>query len=157
MLAARAGGAAPAGGGFGGGAPAPGGGRDGDWLCNGCGNTNFAFRMNCNKCKGPKTAAAGGGGFGDDYSAMPPPPSVGLGGECVCWFLLFFVMLHQTQGEDPLPDMLTRVFKPCFFVFFENPVTSPFFPIRRHGARSSPSWASPSSSCWCWCRRLGCE
>jgi len=31
-----------------------GGGRSGDWIC-GCGNNNFAFRMSCNKCGGPKT------------------------------------------------------------------------------------------------------
>ena len=28
--------------------------RPGDWPCNGCGNTNFAWRDACNRCKAPK-------------------------------------------------------------------------------------------------------
>eukprot|EP00983_Pelagomonas_calceolata_P018859 593018-Pelagomonas_calceolata.AAC.1 len=51
-------------GGGGGAPPPPGGGREGDWMCTGCGNTNFAFRMNCNKCKAPKGGMGGGGGGG---------------------------------------------------------------------------------------------
>lgn len=44
--------------------------RPGDWMCNSCGNHNFASREQCNKCKGPKTVSPGGvgvaapGGYG---------------------------------------------------------------------------------------------
>ena len=34
--------------------------RDGDWECKGCGNNNFSFRTECNRCGKPKT----GGGSG---------------------------------------------------------------------------------------------
>jgi hypothetical protein len=39
----------PVGGGEGGGGGPPK--RDGDWACPGCGNTCFAFRGECNRCK----------------------------------------------------------------------------------------------------------
>ena len=32
----------------------PDSGRNGDWVCLLCNNLNFAFRKNCNKCKGKK-------------------------------------------------------------------------------------------------------
>ena len=28
--------------------------REGDWICNNCKNLNFAFRLECNRCKLPK-------------------------------------------------------------------------------------------------------
>ena len=28
--------------------------REGDWICNNCKNLNFAFRVECNRCKLPK-------------------------------------------------------------------------------------------------------
>ena len=28
--------------------------REGDWICNSCKNLNFAFRVECNRCKLPK-------------------------------------------------------------------------------------------------------
>ena len=28
--------------------------RSGDWICNSCKNLNFAFRIECNRCKLPK-------------------------------------------------------------------------------------------------------
>ena len=31
--------------------------RDGDWTCFNCGNNNFQFRAECNKCKLPKKDA----------------------------------------------------------------------------------------------------
>lgn len=39
-------------------------GRAGDWKCenNSCGNNNFAWRNNCNRCNEPKPDGAGGGG-----------------------------------------------------------------------------------------------
>ena len=30
--------------------------REGDWICNVCKNLNFAFRVECNRCKLPKGA-----------------------------------------------------------------------------------------------------
>ena len=30
--------------------------REGDWICNHCKNLNFAFRLECNRCKFPKGA-----------------------------------------------------------------------------------------------------
>ena len=30
--------------------------REGDWICNNCKNLNFAFRVECNRCKLPKGA-----------------------------------------------------------------------------------------------------
>ncbi|XP_048504999.1 RNA-binding protein cabeza-like isoform X3 [Athalia rosae] len=43
-----------------------GGGRGGDWRCPNpdCGNTNFAWRDQCNLCKSSKPEGAGGGGRG---------------------------------------------------------------------------------------------
>ena len=32
--------------------------REGDWICNNCKNLNFAFRVECNRCKLPKGADA---------------------------------------------------------------------------------------------------
>ena len=32
--------------------------REGDWICNSCKNLNFAFRVECNRCKLPKGANA---------------------------------------------------------------------------------------------------
>ena len=32
--------------------------REGDWVCNSCKNLNFAFRVECNRCKLPKGADA---------------------------------------------------------------------------------------------------
>ena len=32
--------------------------REGDWICNSCKNLNFAFRVECNRCKLPKGAEA---------------------------------------------------------------------------------------------------
>ena len=32
--------------------------REGDWICNCCKNLNFAFRVECNRCKLPKGADA---------------------------------------------------------------------------------------------------
>lgn len=39
-------------------------GRDGDWRCaeSACGNTNFAWRSECNRCKAPRSDLAGGAG-----------------------------------------------------------------------------------------------
>ena len=34
--------------------------RDGDWICNSCGNNNFAFRRSCNKCRQPAPGRVGG-------------------------------------------------------------------------------------------------
>jgi hypothetical protein len=66
-------------GGYGSGAPAPSSAppranaKPGDWLCSGCGNNNFAWRSNCNRCskeKDPGDAPVplgsdgGRGGFG---------------------------------------------------------------------------------------------
>ena len=31
--------------------------RSGDWICNSCKNLNFAFRVECNRCKLPKPIA----------------------------------------------------------------------------------------------------
>lgn len=41
-------------------------GRDGDWKCPNpdCGNTNFAWRNQCNRCDEPKPEGASGGGNG---------------------------------------------------------------------------------------------
>lgn len=40
------------------------GGRDGDWKCPNpdCGNTNFAWRQQCNRCSTDKPEGSGGGG-----------------------------------------------------------------------------------------------
>ena len=61
------------GGGFGGGGGGGGGMRPGDWMCGSCGAHNFASRLQCFKCQGPKTeggdgggGGGGGGGFGGD-------------------------------------------------------------------------------------------
>ena len=32
--------------------------REGDWICNSCKNLNFAFRVECNRCKLPKGVEA---------------------------------------------------------------------------------------------------
>ncbi len=32
--------------------------REGDWICNSCKNLNFAFRVECNRCKLPKGSDA---------------------------------------------------------------------------------------------------
>lgn len=53
------------GGGGGGGAGGGGGrGREGDWTCGSCSNTNFAWRNECNRCKEPKQEGAGGAASG---------------------------------------------------------------------------------------------
>lgn len=43
------------------------GGREGDWKCPNpdCGNTNFSWRQQCNRCNEDKPADAGGSGGGD--------------------------------------------------------------------------------------------
>jgi hypothetical protein len=46
--------------------------REGDWDCPGCGNSNYAKRFECFKCKAPRPPAGGGAG-----GAPPPPPSAG--------------------------------------------------------------------------------
>ncbi|CAG5128410.1 unnamed protein product, partial [Candidula unifasciata] len=44
-----------------------GSGRDGDWTCDDCGNTNFSWRDSCNRCHSSKPGGDGGsGGGGDD-------------------------------------------------------------------------------------------
>ena len=50
------GGGAGGGGGGGAAAPAPYA-RPGDWVCS-CGNTNFAWREECHKCRAPRSADA---------------------------------------------------------------------------------------------------
>ncbi|CAH1399961.1 unnamed protein product [Nezara viridula] len=74
----RGGRGGPRGGGPGG-PPSGGGGsgRDGDWKCTNpeCGNTNFAWRQQCNRCNADKPQGGGGGGEGP-----PPPPGGGGGG-----------------------------------------------------------------------------
>ena len=42
----------------------PGNSRPGDWQCQeeACGNTNFAWRQECNKCHAPKAEDGAGGG-----------------------------------------------------------------------------------------------
>ncbi|KAJ3413721.1 hypothetical protein HDV05_007624 [Chytridiales sp. JEL 0842] len=52
-------------GGYGGGSGPPQ--SEGDWLCTGCGNNNFARRNECNRCHNPKPAEAGGGGGSSGY------------------------------------------------------------------------------------------
>lgn len=63
------------GGGGGGGGGGGFGGRDGDWKCGNpsCGNTNFSWRQQCNRCGEDKPSGAGGGGGG-------PPGGRGGGG-----------------------------------------------------------------------------
>merc|ERR1719253_1238945 len=34
--------------------------KDGDWICHGCGNHNFASRVNCNRCQELKPGAKQG-------------------------------------------------------------------------------------------------
>ncbi|VDN30149.1 unnamed protein product [Gongylonema pulchrum] len=36
--------------------------RPNDWTCDGCGNTNFGFRQECNRCHAPRPGGGGGGG-----------------------------------------------------------------------------------------------
>ncbi|XP_017155984.1 RNA-binding protein cabeza isoform X2 [Drosophila miranda] len=57
----RGGGGGGGGGGGAGGNVQP---RDGDWKCNNCNNTNFAWRNECNRCKTPKGGEDGGGSGG---------------------------------------------------------------------------------------------
>lgn len=51
-------------------------GREGDWRCaeSSCGNMNFSWRSECNRCKTPRSDLTGGPGPGG-------PPSGGFGGE----------------------------------------------------------------------------
>ncbi|XP_055685638.1 uncharacterized protein LOC129791467 [Lutzomyia longipalpis] len=39
--------------------------REGDWICSGCSNKNFAWRNACNRCKAPKDDGGNGGPGGD--------------------------------------------------------------------------------------------
>ncbi|XP_023244473.1 RNA-binding protein cabeza-like isoform X4 [Centruroides sculpturatus] len=56
------GGSGGSGGGSGGGGGGNMSGRDGDWKCPhpNCGNTNFSWRMSCNRCQAPRDGNAGG-------------------------------------------------------------------------------------------------
>jgi len=53
--------------------------REGDWICPGCENHNFASRQACNKCQAPRSdggygaAPSKGGGKGKSFSPYAPP------------------------------------------------------------------------------------
>lgn len=49
-------------------------GREGDWTCESCNNTNFAWRNECNRCKEPKSGGGSGSGNRSDGA-----PSSGYG------------------------------------------------------------------------------
>ena len=55
--------------------------RPGDWMCAGCANENYAFRVECNRCGAPRAAAAlprGGGPHARlAWPATPPLPPPG--------------------------------------------------------------------------------
>ncbi|VDD92142.1 unnamed protein product [Enterobius vermicularis] len=36
--------------------------RPNDWTCEPCGNTNFGFRRECNRCHAPRGSSSGGPG-----------------------------------------------------------------------------------------------
>lgn len=71
----------PSGGGKSGGRDGGGSGRDGDWKCLNpdCGNNNFSWRVECNRCHAPRPEGVGGGPPPDGGS-RGPPGSGGRGG-----------------------------------------------------------------------------
>lgn len=59
---------------FGGSGSGGGQSREGDWICSGCSNKNFAWRNECNRCKEPKADDGGSSG------SRGPPRGGGGGG-----------------------------------------------------------------------------
>ncbi|PIC45164.1 hypothetical protein B9Z55_005279 [Caenorhabditis nigoni] len=46
--------------------------RKNDWPCDQCGNSNFAFRRECNQCQAPRPDGGPSGGGGDRRGGGPP-------------------------------------------------------------------------------------
>lgn len=55
-------------------------GREGDWTCQSCNNTNFAWRNECNRCKEPKSGESGTPPASGGYSSGDRRGNSGSGG-----------------------------------------------------------------------------
>lgn len=76
--------------------------RPGDWICEGCGNNNFAFRTECHRCKKPKS---GDGNtlkrsLDDEAPKASKPPKMVKAGDWTCIHCSNYNYAFRTQCKQ---------------------------------------------------------